>query len=84
MPNQRKKILGICETSGCQMLAKYGINRCSLKNIDYIALDTMYWRDLWVKLCGVCVRIIELENKEVQERVEAGTVCLELLVISYE
>lgn len=59
MPNQRKKVIGICD---CGAIAKYGINRESLLS-DMVDGRLVH---PWLKLCLVCVRIIELENREVQ------------------
>ena len=53
MPNQRKKILGICD---CGDIAKYRAFRLSLPNSP------------WVRACFKCIKLIELENREVQDK----------------
>lgn len=57
MPNQRKKILGICD---CGDIAKYGAFRLSLPASP------------WTRACMKCIKLIELENKAVQERFSFG------------
>ena len=60
MPNQRKKILGICD---CGDIAKYGINRLGESALG-VTLPRS--KPTWTKVCFDCVRLIELENREVQ------------------